>query len=192
MMKLLAERIQAMLPPHYFATKLRESQFVIFIHHVQTKEELIQFCLNLKNVMNQPLQVQLFSLKGNVNIGIAFNDANCTAEQLLTHAQLAMREASQLPQRLLFYQQHMSTGVADRILLEQELHRALERQEFYLVYEPQINLKTGKIESVEALVRWRHPERGLVPPDTFIEIAEESGLIIPLWENGFLKQHACK
>lgn len=180
MMKLVAERIQAMLPPHYFATKLRESQFVIFIHHVQTKEELIQFCLNLKSVMNQPLQVQLFSLKGNVNIGIAFNDANCTAEQLLTHAQLAMREASQLPQRLLFYQQHMSTGVADRILLEQELHRALERQEFYLVYQPQINLKTGKIESVEALVRWRHPERGLVPPDTFIEIAEESGLIIPL------------
>lgn len=180
MMKLVAERIQAMLPPHYFATKLRESQFVIYINHVQTKEELIQFCLNLKSVMNQPLQVQLFSLKGNVNIGIAFNDANCSAEQLLTHAQLAMREASQLPQRLLFYQQHMSTGVADRILLEQELHRALERQEFYLAYQPQINLKTGKIESVEALVRWRHPDRGLVPPDTFIEIAEESGLIIPL------------
>ncbi|MFJ7407212.1 MULTISPECIES: putative bifunctional diguanylate cyclase/phosphodiesterase [unclassified Lysinibacillus] len=180
MMKLVAERIQAMLPPHYFATKLRESQFVIYVNHVQTHEELIQFCLNLKSAMDRPLQVQLFSLKGNVNIGIAFNEKNCSAEELLMHAQLAMREASQIPQRFLFYKEHMSTGVTDRILLEQELHRALDQQEFYLDYQPQINLKTGKIESVEALVRWRHPVRGFVPPDKFIEIAEESGLIIPL------------
>jgi len=189
MMKLIADRIQAMLPPHYFVTKLRESQFVIYINHVQTEEELIQFCMNLKSTMDRPLQVHLFSLKGNVNIGIAYNEENCSAEQFLMHAQLAMREASQIPQRFLFYKQHMSTGVTERILLEQELHIALDQQQFYLDYQPQINLRTGKIESVEALVRWHHPVRGFVPPDTFIDIAEESGLIIPLGK--WILEKAC-
>jgi len=180
MMKLVAERIQSIVPPHYFATKLREGQFVIYIDHVKTIEELLQFCLNLKSAMADPLQVQLFSLNGSLNIGIALYEEQWTGEELLMHAQLAMREARQIPQRFLFYKPYMSKGIADRILLEQDLHNALANNEFYLDYQPQVNLKTGTIESVEALVRWRHPTRGFVPPDVFIPIAEECGLIIPL------------
>ena len=180
MMKLVAERIQAILPPHYFATKLREGQFVIYINHVKTVEELLQFCLNLKSAMKSPLQVQLFSLNGNLNMGIALQEEKWTGEELLMHAQLAMREARQIPQRFLFYKSYMSKGIADRILLEQDLHNALANNEFYLDYQPQVNLKTGTIESVEALVRWRHPNRGFVSPELFIPIAEECGLIIPL------------
>ncbi|MBG9453674.1 diguanylate cyclase [Lysinibacillus sphaericus] len=180
MMKLVAERIQAILPPHYFAAKLLEGQFIIYINHVKTREELVQFCLNLKSAMKRPLQVQLFTLTGNLNIGIAPHEENCSGEELLMHAQLAMREASQIPQRVLFYKPYMSNGLADRLLLEQELHKALANEEFYLDFQPQVNLKTGKIDSVEALVRWRHPTRGFVSPELFIPIAEESGLIIPL------------
>ena len=180
MMKLVAERIQAILPPHYFATKLREGQFVIYINHVKTVEELLQFCLNLKSAMKSPLQVQLFSLNGNLNMGIALQEEKWTGEELLMHAQLAMREARQIPQRFLFYKSYMSKGIADRILLEQDLHNALANNEFYLDYQPQVNLKTGTIESVEALVRWRHPNRGFVSPALFIPSAEECGLIIPL------------
>jgi diguanylate cyclase len=180
MMKLVAERIQAILPPHYFATKLHEGQFIIYINHVKTREELLQFCLNLKSAMKKPLQAQLFSLNGNLNIGIALHEEDCSGEELLMHAQLAMGEANQIPQRVLFYKPYMSKGIADRILIEQELHKALANEEFYLDFQPQVNLKTGKIESVEALVRWRHPTRGFVSPELFIPIAEESGLIIPL------------
>ncbi|WP_431811886.1 putative bifunctional diguanylate cyclase/phosphodiesterase [Lysinibacillus sp. FW12] len=180
MMKLVAKRIQTIVPPHYFATKLQEGQFVIYINHVKTIEELLQFCLNLKSAMKDPLQVQLFSLNGNLNMGIALYEDQWTSEELLMHAQLAMREAKQIPQRFLFYKPYMSKGIADRILLEQDLHNALENQEFYLDYQPQVNLKTGTVESVEALVRWRHPTRGFIPPDVFIPIAEECGLIIPL------------
>jgi len=180
MMKLVAERIQAIVPPHYFATKLREGQFVIYINHVKTVEELLQFCLNLKSAMKDPLQVQLFSLNGNLNMGIALYEDKWTGEELLMHAQLAMREARQIPQRFLFYKPYMSKDIADRILLEQDLHNALANNEFYLDYQPQVNLKTGTIESVEALARWRHPTRGFVSPDVFIPIAEECGLIIPL------------
>ncbi|WP_288583777.1 MULTISPECIES: bifunctional diguanylate cyclase/phosphodiesterase [Lysinibacillus] len=189
MMKLVAERIQSIVPPHYFATKLREGQFVIYIDHVKTIEELLQFCLNLKSAMADPLQVQLFSLNGSLNIGIALYEEQWTGEELLMHAQLAMREARQIPQRFLFYKPYMSKGIADRILLEQDLHNALANNEFYLDYQPQVNLKTGTIESVEALVRWRHPTRGFVPPDVFIPIAEECGLIIPLGK--WILENAC-
>lgn len=189
MMKLVAERIQSIVPPHYFATKLREGQFVIYIDHVKTIEELLQFCLNLKSAMTDPLQVQLFSLNGSLNIGIALYEEQWTGEELLMHAQLAMREARQIPQRFLFYKPYMSKGIADRILLEQDLHNALANNEFYLDYQPQVNLKTGTIESVEALVRWRHPTRGFVPPDVFIPIAEECGLIIPLGK--WILENAC-
>lgn len=189
MMKLVAERIQSIVPPHYFATKLREGQFVIYIDHVKTIEELLQFCLNLKSAMTDPLQVQLFSLNGSLNIGIALYEEQWTGEELLMHAQLAMREARQIPQRFLFYKPYMSKGIADRILLEQDLHNALANNEFYLDYQPQVNLKTGTIESVEALVRWRHPTRGFVPPDIFIPIAEECGLIIPLGK--WILENAC-
>lgn len=189
MMKLVADRIQAIVPPNYFATKLREEQFVIYVNDVKSIEELLQFCLNLKSVMKDPVQVQLFSLNGNLNIGIALYEEKWTGEELLMHAQLAMQEARQIPQRLLFYKPYMSKGIADRILLEQELHKALENHEFYLDYQPQVNLKTGTIESVEALVRWRHPTRGFVSPELFIPIAEESGLIIPLGE--WILETAC-
>ncbi|MGE7674086.1 bifunctional diguanylate cyclase/phosphodiesterase [Lysinibacillus sp. NPDC094403] len=180
MMKLVAERIQAILPPHYFATKLHEGQFIIYINHVKAREELLQFCLNLKSAMKKPLQVQLFSLNGNLNIGIALHEENCSGEELLMHAQIAMKEAIQIPQSVLFYKSHMSNGIADRILIEQELHKALANEEIYLDFQPQVNLKTGEIESVEALVRWCHPTRGFVSPELFIPVAEESGLIIPL------------
>ncbi|WP_235473676.1 putative bifunctional diguanylate cyclase/phosphodiesterase [Lysinibacillus macroides] len=190
MMKLVAERIQAIVPPHYFATKLREEQFVIYVKEVKNIEELLQFCLNLKSMMKDPVQVQLFPLNGNLNIGIALYEGKWTGEELLMHAQLAMQEARQIPQRLLFYKPYMSKGIADRILLEQDLHKALENHEFHLVYQPQVNLKTGSIESVEALVRWHHPMRGFVSPELFIPIAEESGLIIPLGE--WILETACK
>nr|WP_291756619.1 EAL domain-containing protein [Lysinibacillus sp. UBA5990] len=190
MMQLVAERIQTILPPHYFATKLQEGQFVIYIHHVKTVEELLQFCLNLKSAMKKPLQVQLFSLNGNLNMGIALQEEKWTGEELLMHAQLAMRESRQIPQRFLFYKPYMSKGIADRILLEQDLHNALANNEFYLDYQPQVNLKSGAIESVEALVRWRHPNRGFVSPEIFIPIAEECGLIIPLGK--WILETACQ
>jgi len=164
MMKLVAERIQSIVPPHYFATKLREGQFVIYIDHVKTIEELLQFCLNLKSAMTDPLQVQLFSLNGSLNIGIALYEEQWTGEELLMHAQLAMREARQIPQRFLFYKPYMSKGIADRILLEQDLHNALANNEFYLDYQPQVNLKLGKWILETACTQAKAWEKQGLPP----------------------------
>lgn len=184
MLKLVADRIRSVLPAHYFVAKLQEDQFVIYIDKVESKEELLDFCDTLKSVMmKDPLQIQHFSLNGNLNMGIALHRKECESEEtLLMQARLAMKDARRFPKRLLFYKPSMSEGMADRLMIEQELHQALANNEFYLEYQPQVNLKNGKIESVEALVRWQHPTRGIVSPGVFIPIAEESGLIIQLGE----------
>jgi EAL domain-containing protein (putative c-di-GMP-specific phosphodiesterase class I) len=79
-----------------------------------------------------------------------------------------------------FFTEEMNVSAVERQLLEGGLRRALERREFVLHYQPQINLKSGTITGAEALIRWRHPERGLVPPALFVPIAEESGMIVPI------------
>ena len=115
-------------------------------------------------------------------IGIAiFPDHGSFADELLRTAGLALHEAKTSGgNRGVIYSEHMRARSVERLELETELRRALEADELFLVYQPQIELASGRIASVEALVRWRHPTRGIVPPDEFISIAEESGLIVPL------------
>lgn len=116
-------------------------------------------------------------------MGVSFHTKGSgTEESILMQARLAMKEASRYPKRLLFYTPSMSEGIEDRLILEQDLHRALTNNEFFLEYQPQVKLQNGRIESVEALVRWQHPTRGLISPMCFIPIAEESGFIIQLGE----------
>ncbi|GLC88345.1 bifunctional diguanylate cyclase/phosphodiesterase [Lysinibacillus piscis] len=189
MMRVVAERIQAILPAHYEGIRLREGCFVIYVKQMRSQEELMQFCQQVTKVMEQPLQVQLFSLNARLIMGIVLSDEQSSGEELLINAQLAMREARHMPQSVLIYQPEMSTGTINRLMMEQELQQALINEEFYLEYQPQVNLKTGKIECVEALVRWRHPVHGFMPPNVFIPIAEESGLIIPLGK--WILERAC-
>jgi EAL domain-containing protein (putative c-di-GMP-specific phosphodiesterase class I) len=84
--------------------------------------------------------------------------------------------------RFRFFSEAMNAQVVERSMLEQGLRMALDRNELFLMYQPQADLRTGKITGLEALLRWRHPELGLIPPDKFIRVAENSGLIVPIGE----------
>ena len=184
MLNFVANQIKSVCPEEYLVAKLQEDQFVIYINHYESKDDIYQFCDCLKNIIKkESLKIRDFSLNYQLNIGFSFHTEGCgTEESILMQARLAMKEASHYPKRLLCYTPSMSEGIEDRLILEQDLHRALENNEFFLEYQPQVNLQNGQIESVEALVRWQHPTRGLIPPLSFIPIAEESGLIIQLGE----------
>jgi PAS domain S-box-containing protein/diguanylate cyclase (GGDEF)-like protein len=116
------------------------------------------------------------------SIGIAvYPNDGMVYDVLVQGAEAALRQASDgVGQRYAFYRPELNQGANDRFKLESALRRALERHELELHYQPQVDMLSGRIVGAEALLRWRHPERGLVPPGVFIGLAEETGLILPI------------
>jgi len=102
------------------------------------------------------------------------------AETLLKHAEVALKKAKSTDERYLYYAPRMNAAIAARLSLKAELQVALEQQQFIVYYQPRVDLVSGTIVSAEALIRWRHPQRGIVGPDRFIALSEETGLIVPI------------
>lgn len=181
MLVMAAKRLQHVIPGKYVLSILREGTFIVVTNEWKNTQYLLQLALQLQQVMKEPFDIQHFSLKGNLNIGIALYPIDAkTEEALMMSATYAMDEARKHPSRIKFYKSTMSSGMTEKIILENDLHNALEKEELFLEYQPQINILTGDIESVEALVRWQHPKKGWISPAVFIPVAEESGLIIPM------------
>ncbi|WP_285396329.1 EAL domain-containing protein [Lysinibacillus sp. fls2-241-R2A-57] len=191
MISLIAQRLKNVLPEKYPLCILREDYFVVFIDEVNNTHQLTQLSQQLQLVMEESFQIQHFSLNSQLNIGIAlFPTDSYREEELVRFALYAMHEAHKMPTRIRFYESSMSSGMTERLLLENDLHNALANQELFLEYQPQLDLQTGQIKSVEALIRWRHPKKGWISPGVFIPIAEESGLIIPIGQ--WVLETACK
>ena len=127
-------------------------------------------------------QGQLCNISCSIGISL-FPEHGNDAKTLIKNADAAMYSAKESGRnRVRFFANAMNAEVTERLTLENSLRVALEKQELFLVYQPQMDIATGTITGLEALLRWNHPERGLVPPDKFIRIAENSGLILPIGE----------
>ena len=130
------------------------------------------------------LHIEGHSLAITCSIGISiFPEHGTDGETLIKNADGAMHSAKEAGRNLVrFFTNEMNGQAAERLTLESGLRAALDRGEFFLVYQPQMEVSTGRITGFEALIRWKHPELGLVPPDRFIPIAEDTGLILQIGE----------
>ncbi len=137
----------------------------------------------LENLGN-PFDLEGHEVFISASIGIVVypNDGGNVAE-LVRNADTAMYHAKAKGRNnFLFYEAHMNATAADRLMIENSLRRALERSEFELYFQPSVNIREGRIDALEALIRWCHPDLGVVAPEQFISLAEESGLIVPIGE----------
>lgn len=179
--QIVARRIREVLPEEYFVSLLRDEHFAILIEENITDEVIKELVGHLHSMMKLPFQVQHFSLNSRLHIGISEYPKDAVNKyDLIKHAQFAMYEARSIMENVVSYMPAMSEKRSARISLENDLRKAIQNHELFLEYQPQLHLKSGKIQSMEALVRWQHPKKGWISPGEFIPIAEESGLIIPI------------
>jgi diguanylate cyclase (GGDEF)-like protein/PAS domain S-box-containing protein len=159
-------------------------EFVIILEDIQEISECERTLHQIMQLFKEPIDTSSGTLKLTASIGITFypDDAE-DGETLLKNADIALRRAKESGQSgYYFYTQEMSVQLFERVLMERELHRAVEEKEFVVYYQPQIDLISAKVIGAEALVRWQHPSIGIVRPDMFIPLAESNRLIIPIGE----------
>ncbi|MEG4032870.1 EAL domain-containing protein [Microcoleus sp. S36b_A4] len=159
-------------------------EFTVLLYNINTPEEATKICQLIIQSLSSPFDFEGLELYIKASLGVALAPYDGEdAETLLKNADAAMYKAKQKGRNnYQFYTQAIGSKVSEDLNLENDLYKALNKSEFVLHYQPQINLNTGKIAGMEALIRWEHPERGLIPPDRFIPLAEETGLICQIDE----------
>ena len=177
-----AARLRASVRESDIVARLSGDEFAVVLTEVREGADAATVARNVVAALSGPTALGAGSAFVSASVGIALYPADgASAEALLRHADLAMYRAKQLGRgQFAFFEASMNVEVQRRIELEAELRLALERQEFELHYQPQLDLRSGRLTGGEALIRWRHPQKGLVPPLQFIGHAEANGLIEPI------------
>ena len=167
-------------------------EFVILLPEVAHAEDVSVSATKIITELKRTHNIDEHRLRISVSIGLStYPDNGEDAETLIKNADTAMYHAKQNGHdNYQFFKPDMSLRAVERQSLEGQLRYALERKELFLHYQPKVNLKTGAITSVEALLRWQHPERGLLLPGQFLTIAEDTGMIIPIGQ--WVLREACK
>lgn len=159
-------------------------EFTVLLNRIRAEEDVIPLVERIRLIVAKPITIQGQELHVSMSIGIAFypSDGKST-EELMKNADMAMYRAKEEGRdNYKFYSIDMNKAISRKMALENGLRKALKNDEFVLNYQPQVSLQTGEIVGVEALLRWNTMEAGMVSPNQFIPVAEESGLIIPIGE----------
>ena len=192
MLEEVARRLEEETRANDTLARLGGDEFTILLHDVKSEENVLLVAQKHLHNLQAAYQLDNKQLFISASIGVAlYPDHGDTVEVLVKSADVAMYQAKEKGKNHIeFFTEELYSKASERLSLQGDLRRALEQEEFVLHYQPRINLLTGCWSGVEALVRWQHPERGLLLPLTFIHLAEETGLIMPLGE--WVLREACQ
>jgi diguanylate cyclase (GGDEF)-like protein/PAS domain S-box-containing protein len=176
-----AQRLVKATRPSDTVARLGGDEFAILLEGIRSDTDIERIAKPITAAFNRPLLVDGRGIESTASIGAACSEPGDDAEQLLRKADIAMYNAKAAGKaRCVLFKPHMQEQLHDRLRLEQDIDRALAQKEFFVEFQPVVDLTSRELLGVEALVRWNHPERGIVMPGSFISIAEESGRIVEL------------
>ncbi|MGL5081648.1 MAG: putative bifunctional diguanylate cyclase/phosphodiesterase [Microcoleaceae cyanobacterium] len=178
----LSRSLESLLKPQHTVARLGGDEFAILLVDLETPEAANEIANCILKRLSQPFQLNRHEVFVNTSIGIAlWHSSYKDPEYLLRDADLALYQAKALGKgQYHIFNLALHTAAVNVLELETELHRAIHQAELVVYYQPIVSLKTGEIAGFEALVRWLHPTRGAIPPEVFLPIAEETGLIVLL------------
>ncbi len=178
----VARRLEACVRPGDTVARLGGDEFAVLLDDVHSREDAEKLTQRIEDRLADSLQVDGHEIYVSASIGIAFcTDGYNRPEEILRDADAAMYRAKALGRnRHEMFNETLHLAAKDRLRLETDLRNAVQAQSFNVQYQPIVSLADGRVTGFEALVRWRHPSWGLVPPDQFIQVAEETGLILPI------------
>jgi diguanylate cyclase (GGDEF)-like protein/PAS domain S-box-containing protein len=192
LLKELSKRLTSFLPKNCIVARDSGDEFTFILTEITRQSEVDQIVNEILDIFNSSFTIEEheFIITASIGISLYPNDST-VAETLIKNADMAMYfSKNNGKNNYSYYSTQLNETIVTKRKLEKEIRKALENNQFTLYYQPQFNAQTKKIIGVEALIRWNHPERGIVAPGEFIQIAEDTGLIIPIGE--WVLREACK
>lgn len=183
-LQMVAHRLVRVVGENGTVARMGGDEFIILLRDIEGRQSVEQAATRLLEVIDEPFRIDGYEQFISTSIGVAISpDDGRDDQSLIKHADIAMyRMKGQGGNGYLFYDHAFEAPLRTRLTEEKHLRRAIDRDQFVLHYQPIIDVPTGNIVAVEALVRWNHPQRGMVFPDDFIPVAEASGLVMQLGE----------